>query len=218
MGEEAISVPSSPEGACFQGFLLPWEEKREVASMRKYFIYAGAFAALSLVLDLFVHFPLIPSASYLLYRPGDIPLLVLSFKFGPGTALGAAAIVAVLFALITGQGGPWGMLMYFLACGTFIGVAGWIYQKNRTRQGAFLGLVTGLFVMTGVMVLANLVVTPLYLGVSRNVVFGMILPVIMPFNLLKGALNAAVTLLLYKKVSIFLEGTVPVEAVPRKLE
>lgn len=186
--------------------------------MRKYFIYVGAFAALSLVLDLFVHFPLIPAASFLLYRPGDIPLLMVSFKFGPGVALGAAAIVAVLFALITGQGGPWGMLMYFLACGTFIGVAGWVYRRNRTRQGAFTGLVLGLLIMTGVMILANLIVTPLYLGVPRSVVLGMILPVIMPFNLLKGALNAVVTLLVYKKVSAFLEGTVPAETVPRELE
>lgn len=180
--------------------------------MKKYFIYVGAFAALSLVLDLFIHFPLIPSASFLLYRPGDIPILMVGFKLGPGVALLAAAIVAVLFALITGQGGPWGMLMYFLACGSFVGTAGWVYQRNRTRQGAFLGLITGLFVMTGVMVLANLVVTPLYLGVPRGTVFGMILPVIVPFNLLKGALNATVTLLVYKKVSAFLESALPVKA------
>lgn len=186
--------------------------------MRKYFIYVGTFAALSLVLDLFIHFPLIPTASFLLYRPGDIPLLMVSFKFGPAVALGATALVAVLFALITGQGGPWGMFMYFLACGTFVGIAGWTYQRNRTRQGAFVGLVLGLFIMTGVMILANLVVTPLYLGVPRNVVLGMILPVIAPFNLLKGALNAAVTLLIYKKVSAFLEGTVTVRTAPRELK
>uniref|UniRef100_A0A7V3YKH6 Riboflavin transporter n=1 Tax=Candidatus Caldatribacterium californiense TaxID=1454726 RepID=A0A7V3YKH6_9BACT len=186
--------------------------------MKKYFIYAGAFAALSLVLDLFVHFPLIPSASFLLYRPGDIPILMVSLKFGPGVALFATAIVAVLFALLTGQGGPWGMLMYFLACGTFVGVAGLLYKRHRTLRGAFFGLLAGLFIMTGVMVLANLIVTPIYLGVPRSTVLGMILPVVVPFNLLKGALNATVTLLLYKKVSAFLEGTVPARAASQKLQ
>lgn len=186
--------------------------------MKKYFIYAGAFAALSLVLDLFVHFPLIPSASFLLYRPGDIPILMVSLKFGPGAALFAAAIVAVLFALLTGQGGPWGMLMYFLACGTFVGVAGLLYKRHRTLRGAFLGLLAGLFMMTGVMAFANLIVTPIYLGVPRSTVLGMILPVVVPFNLLKGALNATVTLLLYKKVSVFLEGAVPARAASQKLQ
>jgi riboflavin transporter FmnP len=186
--------------------------------VKKYFIYAGAFAALSLVLDFLVHFPIIPSASFLLYRPGDIPILITSFKFGPGIALFATAIVAVVFALVTGEGGPWGMLMHFLACGTFVGVAGWVYQRNRTRQGAFLGMVIGFFAMTGVMVLANLVVTPIYLGVSRGIVVGMLLPAIVPFNLLKGAINAAVTLLVYKRMSVFLEGAVSTRTVPGKLQ
>jgi riboflavin transporter FmnP len=186
--------------------------------MKKYFIYAGAFAALSLVLDLFVHFPLIPSASFLLYRPGDIPILMVSLKFGPGAGLFATAIVAVLFALLTGQGGPWGMLMYFLACGTFVGVAGLLYRRHRTLRGAFFGLLAGLFMMTGVMAFANLIVTPIYLGVPRSTVLGMILPVVVPFNLLKGALNATVTLLLYKKVSVFLEGAVPARAASQKLQ
>ena len=55
------------------------------------------------------------------------------------------------------------------------------------------------------MVIANLLVTPLYLGVTREMVIGMLLPAIIPFNLLKGAINGIITFLLYKKVSNFLE-------------
>jgi riboflavin transporter FmnP len=36
-------------------------------------------------------------------------------------------------------------------------------------------------------------------------VIGMLLPAIIPFNLLKGAINGIITFLLYKKVSNFLE-------------
>lgn len=171
----------------------------------KRFIYAGTLGGLSLVLSLLVHFPLIPQAPFLLYDPGDVPILIASFKFGPGLGVMLTAIVATLFALITGEGGPWGILMHFLATGSYVLLAGWLYGKRRTAQRALLGLVLAPLLMTAVMILANLIVTPIYLGVPRNVVWGMLLPAIIPFNLLKGAINGAITFLVYKRISIFLE-------------
>lgn len=171
----------------------------------KHFIYAGMLGGLSLVLSLLVHFPLIPQAPFLLYDPGDVPILVASFKFGPGLGVLLALIVATLFALITGEGGPWGILMHFLATGSYVFLAGWIYRKRRTAQRAVLGLVLAPLLMTAIMVLANLLVTPIYLGVPRSVVWGMLLPAIIPFNLLKGVINGAITFFVYKRISVFLE-------------
>lgn len=175
----------------------------------KRFIYAGMLGGLSLVLSLLVHFPLIPQAPFLLYDPGDVPILIASFKFGPGLGVMLTAVVAALFAVITGEGGPWGVLMHFLATGSYVFLAGWLYRKQRTAQRAILGLIVAPLLMTGVMVFANLVVTPIYLGVPRSVVWGMLLPAIIPFNLLKGVINGAMTFLLYKRMSVFLEGSLP---------
>jgi riboflavin transporter FmnP len=201
MGEEA--KPTSPEKT-FRAFLPPEEAKREVKTLKK-LVYGAALSGLSLVISLLIHFPIIPQAPFLLYDPGDVPVLIAGFKFGAPLGIMVTAIVAVLFGLITGEGGPWGILMHFLATGTYVLVASLIYSKNRTRQGALLGLIVAPLFMTGVMVLANLVVTPIYLGVERNVVVGMLLPAIIPFNLLKGTINGALTFLLYKKVSHILE-------------
>ena len=52
--------------------------------------------------------------------------------------------------------------------------------------------------MTASMLLWNYFITPFYMGVPRNVVSEMIVPVFLPFNAIKGGLNAALTLLLYK--------------------
>ena len=54
--------------------------------------------------------------------------------------------------------------------------------------------------MTAMMCLFNYIVTPLYMGTPREAVAALIIPAIIPFNLLKGGLNAAITLLLYKPV------------------
>ena len=53
-------------------------------------------------------------------------------------------------------------------------------------------------VTVGAMILWNYLVTPLYMGVPREVVASMILPVFLPFNAIKCGLNTALTLLLYK--------------------
>ncbi|HXL02398.1 MAG TPA: ECF transporter S component [Candidatus Atribacteria bacterium] len=172
---------------------------------QKKLVYGGALAGLSLVVSLLIHFPLIPQAPFLLYDPGDIPILVAGFKFGPGLGLLLTAMVAVLFALITGEGGPWGVLMHFLATGSYVVLAGFIYRRHRTKNGAITSLIVAPLFMAAIMVGANLLVTPLYLGVEREVVKGMLLPAIVPFNLLKGVINGAITLLVYKRISNFIE-------------
>ena len=51
------------------------------------------------------------------------------------------------------------------------------------------------------MLLWNYLITPIYMGVDREIVVSMLLPGFLPFNLLKGGLNSALTLLLYKPIS-----------------
>ena len=67
-------------------------------------------------------------------------------------------------------------------------------------QGAVTGLIGGAVIMTGVMLLWNYLITPLYMGYPREAVAAMLAPVFLPFNLLKGFLNAGISLLLYKPV------------------
>ena len=55
--------------------------------------------------------------------------------------------------------------------------------------------------MTVVMLAWNYILTPLYMHVPRDVVARMLLPTFLPFNLVKGALNAGITMLVYKPLS-----------------
>ena len=55
--------------------------------------------------------------------------------------------------------------------------------------------------LTAVMLLQNYLITPLYMtGTTRADVADMLIPVFLPFNLVKGGLNMAVILLIYKPV------------------
>ena len=55
--------------------------------------------------------------------------------------------------------------------------------------------------MTAMMLLWNAFLTPLYMGMPREAVIDMLVPVFLPVNAIKGTLNAAVTLLVYKPLT-----------------
>ena len=153
---------------------------------------ALAFAAVALIR--------IPAVSFLKYEPKDVILAITGFLFGPMDALIVTVVVSLVEMATVSTTGPIGLLMNVISSCSFICVASVIYQKRRTLKGAVIGLVLGVLIMTAVMILWNYLITPIYQGVPRSVVAGMLVPVFLPFNLVKGTLNAALTMLLYKPV------------------
>ncbi|MGM0499176.1 MAG: ECF transporter S component [Bacillota bacterium] len=162
----------------------------------------AVLAAFSLVLMLIIRFPMF--LPFLIYEPGDIPILIIAFLYGPGAAIGATFILSILMAVFTGLGGPFGAFMHFLATGVFAGTAGYFYQQHHNKLGAVKGLVIGSIAMTIVMAGANLILNPLFYGIPREQVLQMMLPGILPFNLSKAVINSVITVLVYKKLADFL--------------
>jgi riboflavin transporter FmnP len=160
-------------------------------------------AAFSLVLVLLVRIPF-PPAPFLVYDPADIPIFIGAFAFGPLAGLGLTFVVSLIQSVALSADGFIGGVMHFVATGSFVLVAGWIYRRNKTRKTAVIALVCGTIVMTGSMLLWNLLVTPYFLGVPRAAVAAMLGTVILPFNLLKAGLNSVVTFLTYKSIAKFL--------------
>jgi len=165
----------------------------------KKLVLVSTLTALSIILSITIYFPILPQAPYLLYDPGDIPLILISTQIGVSYGILSTLIVAILMAVFTGQGGPIGALMHFLASGTLVSVAGYVYKKTKNL---ILGLVLGTISMAIVMAIANIIFTPIYLGVPRSTIYPLILPVIIPFNLIKAGINSIISYLLISISSI----------------
>ena len=75
-----------------------------------------------------------------------------------------------------------------------------VYKRHRTLAGAAIGLILGSLAMTSSMLLWNYIITPIYMNLPREEVVKMLVPIFLPFNLIKSGLNAALTMLLYKPV------------------
>lgn len=140
--------------------------------------------------------------SFLTFDIKDAILAISSLLYGPIAGVLSSLVVAFLEMVTVSDTGFYGMIMNFLSSGTFTFICGVIYKYKRNMTGAIIGVVAAALSVTAVMLLANLFVTPYYMGVQRGVVIGMLGTLLLPFNLTKAVLNAAVTLLIYKPFTV----------------
>ncbi len=151
-----------------------------------------------------VAFIRIPTVLFLKYEPKDVVITIGGFLYGPLASLIMSVIVSFI-EMITISDTAWiGFVMNVLSTSAFACAASFVYKKNHTLNGAVLGLVCGTLLMTVVMVAWNYVLTPIYMGTPRSDVATMLLPVFVPFNLVKGILNAAITALLFRPLVLAL--------------
>lgn len=142
----------------------------------------------------------VPVVLFLKYDPKDVIIAIGGFLFGPLSAAVISLVVSLVEMFTVSDTGIIGLIMNVLSSCTFACTAAVLYKKFHTVKGAAMGLAAGGIFMTVVILLWNYLVTPIYMGYPREAVAAMLLPVFLPFNLLKAGLNGAVTMLVYKPV------------------
>lgn len=155
------------------------------------------FCAMGMALS-FIQIPIFPPAPYLQYDPSGIVTLSVALMFGPAAGL-VVQVISWLPKLIMS---PLGTLLTLVAMTGMVLVVGLIYKKMHNIRGAVVSLVVGAVVFIALAIAMNFVITPIYTpGVTVEAVAGMVLPILLPFNIIKCAINVAATLLIYKPVS-----------------
>lgn len=157
------------------------------------------FCAVTAICTLFIEFPILPGVTFLKYDPSAIIALVAGFAFGPATG----AVVSVLPYLVhlATESGLYGTVMAIVATLSLVLPAALVYRRNTTMTGAITGMAVGAVVCLACCIAANIVITPIYMGAPRETVVEMIVPVLLPFNALKIAINCVATALVYKPIS-----------------
>lgn len=174
--------------------------KRKITT--KQLVMMAMLAAISIVFVTVIHFPLFPAAAWMEYDPADIPILIGTFVYGPFAGLILTIVVSVIQGITVSSGaGIIGIIMHIFATGSCVLIAGTIYWRAKTKLSAAIALVIGTITMTIAMVLCNLILTPLFMGAPIEVVMQMMIPIIIPFNLLKAGINCFITFLLYKSIA-----------------
>ena len=130
----------------------------------------------------------------------DTVICIGGFLFGPMAAAISSIVVATIEMFTYSDTGIIGCIMNMLATCAFCCTASFLYKKLHTKKGAVISLACGIVVLTVVMLLWNYLITPVYMKIDRAVVAAMLPTVFLPFNVVKGGLNMALILLLYKPV------------------
>lgn len=167
--------------------------------------FLSAIGAIFMYFD----FPILPAFDWLKIDFSDIPALIGAFAYGPTAGVIIEGFKIFLRFLLKGtQTGGIGELANFIIGASFVVPAGLIYRRNKTRKNAIISMIVATLSMSLVGVLANLyILVPLYVNFlpalkESSYVVKYMLYGVLPFNLIKGIMVSAITLIIYKKVSV----------------
>ena len=178
---------------------------------------AAMLVAISFVLTFF-SFPIPGFPPFLKLDISSLPVMIGSFALGPIAGVLIAALKSLLDLLFGSNSAGVGQLADFMITASFALTAGVIYRFNKSKKGALIASVASIFTITIVGAFANyFILLPFYakvympmdtiLAVCQKInpnitsVGAYIFYAAVPFNLLKGAIIAALTFLLYKRIS-----------------
>ncbi|MDO5145135.1 MAG: ECF transporter S component [bacterium] len=183
----------------------------------QYLARIAVLAALSTVLFLTLEIPIFGNIYKLDFS--NIPVMLAGYSMGLVPAIITLAIKDVLHLLLNGIGSTAGVgdLADFIMTAAFITPAVLLYQRQKSRKTALVGMLLGTVTMALVALAVNaFIMFPFYMSafhIDLTVVAGMLgadqssgmltllLTTTLPFNLLKGVVICLLTYLIYKPLS-----------------
>lgn len=164
----------------------------------KRLVFDGVFAALGVVLMLLIRIPLLPAAPWLLYEAGDIPAIIGGLIVGPVHGLLILLVICLVQMVTPNSWGIYGLVMHLTSTGVLVLLSSIAWNRTRRQAPLIIALVAGALLMTAIMIPMNLWITPLLFKMPVEEVIKMIVPVLLPFNLLKGGINVAASYLVFR--------------------
>lgn len=179
----------------------------------------SVLSAVAAVLML-IEFPLFFAPEFYKLDLSEVAVLIGGFALGPVPAIFIELIKVLLNFALNGTvtGGVGEAANFIIGC-SFVLPASIVYHKNKSMKAAIIGLFAGILMMTVIGALANyFVLLPVYakvFGMPVQVFIDMgnalnksivdlksfVLFAVVPFNIVKGIIVSAVTILIYKRIS-----------------
>ena len=202
--------------ALFEKYVV---EDRKAFSSTHYLTYTAIFACLAGVL-MFFEIPLFFAPSFYKIDLSEIPILICTFYLGPVAGVAAELVKIMLKLLIKGTTTAFvGDFANFVVGCSFVLPASIFYHARPDKHTALLGMLIGTLSMTVFGSAFNAIyLLPKFaalFGMPMEAIIGMgtkinpkitsvttlVLFAVVPFNLLKGVVDSALTFLLYKRIS-----------------
>jgi riboflavin transporter FmnP len=187
-------------------------------------IAACAILTAMAVLLMYLEIPLPFMPVFLKFDFAELPVLIGAFALGPVWGIVIELLKNLIHLPVTQTMGI-GEFSNFITGVIYVGTAGLIYRKFRTKKGAAISMVISTLVLAIVAIPVNAFITlPLYgsaMGFPLEAIIGMsagvnplvkdkitlLLAVFVPFNLFKGTVVGLITFFVYKPISKLINKT-----------
>ncbi len=183
--------------------------------------------ALGAVLMMTLHFPIPFMPPFMDFDLAAVPELIGGFALGPVAAVLIILVKLIIKLAIMGTTSMMtGEIQNFILSCALVLPAVLIYQRNKTKNNALIGMAVGTVVTSITAIFTNIyIIIPFYvslMGMSVSDIIQMCTAVnplmtdtitlaifgIVPFNLIKGFACSAVTFILYKRLSKYIKNFV----------
>ena len=186
----------------------------------RYVAVTGMLSAIAFIL-MYIEFSIPIMPVFIKLDLSELPALIGAFAHGPLCGILICLIKNLLHVPFSTTACV-GEFANFLLGSVFVGTAGLIYKKKKTKKGAIIASLIGAVLMGLACIPVNYLITyPFYYNfMSEEAVLGayqMIVPSMesilqclicfnFPFTTVKGLISVAITLLVYKHLSPLLKG------------
>lgn len=185
----------------------------------RYIAVTGMFSAIAFILMYMeLSVPFMPP--FIKLDISELPALIGSFAYGPWCGILICMIKNLLHIPVTSTAGV-GEAANFLLGAIFVGSAGFLYKKKKTKKNALAAACIGTVLMGIASILVNYYITyPFYYNFMSEeqilMAYQIIVPNMksilqclvcfnLPFTILKGMLSTGISFLVYKRLSPFLK-------------
>ncbi|MBQ9984838.1 MAG: ECF transporter S component [Oscillospiraceae bacterium] len=162
------------------------------------------FVAMSYIVSLF-EFPIFPATPYLKLDFGNVFILLSGFLFGPIEGIIICVLKEVLCLIGTTSGGA-GQVANALVTASYIIVPCVVYRYKKGISTVVIMLAIACAIGTCAALVANrFIVFPLYMGEGAASVFHDVFWFVTAFNVIKTVSVSIITIILYKRLSVFIK-------------
>ncbi len=174
----------------------------------KIIVYLGLLSAIAAVLMFFPHFPVLAAFPFLKVDFADVPALLASVTIHPLCGMIVELVKNLIHVLSSDTGGI-GELSNFIVGSVFclsVGFATKYIAPNTLAKKKLLFIipVSVIFQTLAAMASNYFIIAPMYFGNDSAKIASFVIAGALPFNLIKGLLQAVVFYLLYRGIAPYI--------------
>lgn len=188
------------------GFIM--QDKQKITLKQRFSAKRIALMAMFVALSYgvsFLEIPLFPAAGFLKLDFGNVFILLIGFLLGPVEGLIVCALKECLRMIGSSSAGV-GEIANMAVTGAYILLPCILYRFKKGLRSVAISLLAACFIGTLAALFCNRFINfPLYMGAGAAEAFRSLFWYIVAFNFIKTASVGVLTLLLYKRLSVFLK-------------